>query len=560
MSAEKKSDQPYVALARRYRPVKFADFVGLEHVTRTLQNSIEQGRVGHAYLFCGPRGIGKTSMVRVFAAALNCEVAPPTEPCGKCDSCLSVHRGDGIDVVEIDGASHTGVDDIRELREHALYAPAKSKHKIFVIDEVHMLSKSAFNALLKTLEEPPAHVKFLFATTEPRKLPETILSRCQRFDFPRISARDITEVLKRICRDEGVAAEEETLAHIARNVRGGLRDSLSVLDQIIAHDGSNIHTESVYEVMGSVPDGIIADLGSAITAGDIKTALQIVGDAIFKGKEISDFAEALSNFFRDVLLLRACGQDFDGFITGPAAREKAIEAAHELGDDTIIYIQQVLFDLRGKLRFAPNPSVLLETTAVRLCRWRDYASFGALLRGYKPREAETPDTRTKKKTEIIPREYAETRENPPAAHEDDLLPERQIVPPDIYAPTPASSGGIIDEEAWQNALNKIYNMKGFLGTILGNAKFLGSSNGTITLGFTPEWRFSREQLEDPPKLAEAQERLTDIFGHPITLKSSNIEDEKTAKIEKKAAIKYDPLIEKALDMFKGEIIDNGTTP
>ena len=413
MSAKTANSAPYVALARRYRPRKFADFVGLEHVTRTLQNSIENARVGHAYLFCGPRGIGKTSMVRVFATALNCERGPATEPCGECESCTSIRRGDGIDVIEIDGASHTGVDDVRELREHVLYAPAKSRYKIFVIDEVHMLSKSAFNALLKTLEEPPAHVKFMFATTEPQKVPETIQSRCQRFDFPRVGAAAIAEMLKRICEQEGVNAPDDALHHIARNVRGGLRDSLSILDQLIAYDGTDIKADSVYKVMGSVPEGIIAELGAAIVGGDVGGALRIVEDAINKGKEGGEFVEATANFFRDVLFMRNCGADFDGFVTGPAAREAVTAAAGEVGDDTLIYVQQVLMDLRARMRFATNPALLIETAVVRLCRWRDFAAFGALLANYRPQDADAQPVAPDRKKKVVSEPPSPPYNSPP---------------------------------------------------------------------------------------------------------------------------------------------------
>ena len=535
MNTQDNTNRPYVALARRYRPKTFEEFVGLEHVTRTLQNSIAQGRVGHAYLFCGPRGIGKTSMVRVFAMALNCEKGPAAEPCGKCDSCTTTHRGEGIDVIEIDGASHTGVDDVRELRERAIYAPAKSRYKIFVIDEVHMLSKSAFNALLKILEEPPSHVKFMFATTEPQKVPETIQSRCQRFDFPRISSGDITRVLERVCRDEGIAADENSLAHIARNVRGGLRDALSTLDQLIAYDGRKIQPESVYKVMGSVPEEIIALLAGAIVRADVKSAVETVNDIITKGKDSGEFVEALANFFRDVIVMRNCGPEYAGFITGPAVRENVSEAAGTLGDDTLLYIQQILGELDRKLRLANNPSLLIETTVVRLCRWRDFAAFGALLAGFKPPEGNTRE-----------------RENNAESVRYDSAPgapdETEAVSED--GPPP----GDISPDDWKKAVDRLYKMRGFLGASLGNARFLGSADGTITLGFGKEGKFLLEQISDRAKREEAEKLLGEIFGRKILLKPVEIEGESPKKSPERKSKPKDPMVKKALDMFGGEIM------
>ncbi len=575
MSTETPNSTPYVALARRYRPRQFADFVGLEHVTRTLQNSIKNNRIGHAYLFCGPRGIGKTSMVRVFATALNCENGPAIEPCGKCESCTATRRGDGIDVIEIDGASHTGVDDVRELREHALYSPAKSRFKIFVIDEVHMLSKSAFNALLKILEEPPAHVKFMFATTEPQKVPETIQSRCQRFDFPRVSAAAIAEMLKRICKQEGVNAPEQALAHIARNVRGGLRDSLSILDQLIAYDGNDIQADSVYKVMGSVPEGIIAELGIAIISTDIGSALRIVEDAINKGKEGAEFIEAIANFFRDVLFMRNCGADFNGFVTGPAARDAVKTAAGRLDDDTLIYVQQVLMDLRGKMRQATNPSLLIETAVVRLCRWRDFAAFGALLSNYQPQDETEPKQTEQLKKKVIadaplptpaphtdpaPEEDYSYEPEPEAQtdHTDDtpsLLPQRDEIPAEVYAPAPAITTGTIDEAAWKKAVHQVCRIRGFLGATLDAAHFLGLASDEITLGFPPALRFQREQLDDRAKRVEAEEKLSEIFGKNVTLNIIDIELDKAGAQAQDTAKDLDPIVTKTLNIFSGKIIE-----
>ncbi len=244
--------QQYQVLARKWRPQQFADVVGQEHVTTTLKNAIEQNRLAHAYLFVGPRGIGKTSTARIFAKALNCVKGPTATPCDKCDNCLEITEGRSLDVLEIDGASNNGVEQVRELRDTVRYAPARGKFKIYIIDEVHMLTTQAFNALLKTLEEPPAHVKFIFATTEPQKVLPTILSRCQRFDLRRIPANLIVKHLKEISKKEKVAIDDEALAAIARGAEGGLRDAESTLDQLIAFCGNKIAEADVLSVFGLV--------------------------------------------------------------------------------------------------------------------------------------------------------------------------------------------------------------------------------------------------------------------------------------------------------------------
>src|SRR5580700_5162936 len=268
--------QQYQVLARKWRPQQFDDVVGQEHVTTTLKNAIEQNRLAHAYLFVGPRGIGKTSTARIFAKALNCVKGPTATPCDKCDNCLEITEGRSLDVLEIDGASNNGVDQVRELRETVRYAPARGKFKIYIIDEVHMLTTQAFNALLKTLEEPPAHVKFIFATTEPQKVLPTILSRCQRFDLHRIPANLIAKHLQFIAGKEKIALEPAAAHAIARGAEGGLRDAESMLDQLVAFCGEKISENDVLDVFGFTSEQAVADLTGRILRGETPGAIDLL--------------------------------------------------------------------------------------------------------------------------------------------------------------------------------------------------------------------------------------------------------------------------------------------
>src|SRR6266446_3811816 len=303
--------QQYQVLARKWRPQQFDDVVGQEHVTTTLKNAIGQNRLAHAYLFVGPRGIGKTSTARIFAKALNCVKGPTATPCDKCDNCLEITGGRSLDVLEIDGASNNGVEQVRELRDTVRYAPARGKFKIYIIDEVHMLTTQAFNALLKTLEEPPAHVKFIFATTEPQKVLPTILSRCQRFDLSRIPAGLIAKHLKEIAKKEKVSIDDAALAAIARGAEGGLRDAESALDQLIAFCGNKIAEKDVLSVFGLVAHDKLAGLTDAIIDGEMNSALTIVKELDEVGKDLQRLLADLLDHYRNLLVLSLGGGELD---------------------------------------------------------------------------------------------------------------------------------------------------------------------------------------------------------------------------------------------------------
>src|SRR3954466_5068180 len=294
----------YQVIARKYRPQRFSAVLAQEHVTQTLSNAIEQKRIAHAYLFCGPRGTGKTTIARIFAKCLNCTGGPKVEFDDKDPRCVEIAEGRSLDVLEIDGASNNGVEQVRELRETCKYAPASAKHKIYIIDEVHMLSTAAFNALLKTLEEPPEHVKYLFATTDPEKVLPTILSRCQRYDLRRIPVKLISEHLASIAKTEKVKIEPAALHAIARGAEGAMRDAESTLDQLISFCGDKIEESDVLSMFGLTAQGQLLDLSQAILAGEVESALRLLNDLAHQGKDLGRLVTDLLGHFRNLLIFQ----------------------------------------------------------------------------------------------------------------------------------------------------------------------------------------------------------------------------------------------------------------
>lgn len=357
-------DEPYVVIARRYRPQTFAEVIGQDAIIRTLQNALQSGRISHAYLFAGSRGTGKTSIARLYAKALNCtSLLPSGEPCNSCSSCLEITEGRSLDVQEIDGASHRGIDHIRSLTESASYAPTGGRYKIFLIDEVHMLTKEAFNALLKTLEEPPPSVLFFLATTEPHKIPTTIISRCQRFNLKRPSKEAIVTKLQRIVHDMDVQAEEGALVRIAGYADGGFRDAESLLDQVITFSDGAIKEETIEEVLGIAPVEWLYELDRAISTADISVAYTISDRVFHEGKDISHFIDDLNDHYRSLLLLKL------RLSSHAISLEKDFgEIAHTLSQEHLIELLNLLADAQRTLKSAASQRFLLEWLLLSIVR------------------------------------------------------------------------------------------------------------------------------------------------------------------------------------------------
>lgn len=359
----------YQVLARKYRPQTFGEVLGQEAVIQTLKNAIQFNRLAHAYLFCGSRGTGKTTTARIFAKALNCASRTKDgEPCNKCSSCLEITAGHSLDVLEIDGASHRGIEDIRQINDTAGYATSSGGYKIYIIDEVHMLTKEAFNALLKTLEEPPERVLFIFATTEPHKVLPTIVSRCQRFQLNRISDEIIIDKLKQIALDLNMQVDEEPLRMIANLSDGGLRDAESLFDQVIAFEGDIISAETVASVLGVTSREVFFELDQAGQEGNLSKAFEII-DTIFKqGKDITHFVESLVSHFRTILLIKIGGCGAPYLSLSEAERTKYAETAKIYKQEQCLTILDMLLEAQQKIRYSPSAKTALEAILMRVIR------------------------------------------------------------------------------------------------------------------------------------------------------------------------------------------------
>ena len=373
-------DDRYQVVALRYRPQSFESLVGQGHIATALSNAINQNRVGHAYLFTGARGVGKTSSARIFAKCLNCEKGPTTEPCNECDTCQAISVGEDVDVLEIDGASNRGIDEIRQLRSNVAVRPSRSRFKIYIIDEVHMLTQQAFNALLKTLEEPPGHVKFIFCTTDPQKIPITVLSRCQRFDFSPVQTDKISERLKEISDAENVKASDEALQLLARRANGSMRDSQSLLEQLFSFCGDEITIDEVHQLLGTTDIGRITEIATAMVAKDTNGTLALIHQNLSSGVNAGQLAGQLLGYFRDMMAVRVgCNEDTLLNCAGsdiPALKEQG----DQLGLETILSIVQVLDNAIVRMQASLHGRTLLEVAAVRVCGLEQVDSISDLIK------------------------------------------------------------------------------------------------------------------------------------------------------------------------------------
>jgi DNA polymerase-3 subunit gamma/tau len=418
----------YTVIARRYRPQAFEDLVGQEHVARALQQAISSDRVGHAYLFTGARGVGKTSAARILAKALNCVHGPTPTPCNQCDVCQRVTTGDDVDVLEIDGASNRGIDEIRQLRQNVAVRPSRVRYKIYIIDEVHMLTKEAFNALLKTLEEPPEHVKFIFATTEPQKIPITILSRCQRFDFAGISAASIQERLAQIAAAEQVQVDDDALQILASRAAGSMRDSQSLLEQLLAVGGQRITADDVNNLLGIAPAERLSGLVRHLAARDTPAALAELDATIQSGVEVGLLLDQLVGYFRDVMALAVGCKPDQMLYALPSQAGEVAEIGRSLGLSTVLAVSQVLDQTSARMRVSMHGRTLVEMAIVRICQLGDLDDLANLIAEMRDGTVSEPRTAASERPRTASAPPAAVSSGPPPAPPAKKNDERPVMP------------------------------------------------------------------------------------------------------------------------------------
>ncbi len=508
----------YIVVARRYRPQVFDELVGQQHVAQALSGAIQTDRVGHAYLFTGARGVGKTSAARILAKALNCEKGPATVPCNQCDICRSISSGDDVDVLEIDGASNRGIDEIRQLRQNVGVRPSRARLKIYIIDEVHMLTREAFNALLKTLEEPPGHVKFIFCTTEPTKIPVTILSRCQQFDFAGISTSSIAERLRQIVDAEGVDAEDDALVALARRAAGSMRDGQSLLEQLLAFAPGRLTLDHVHGMLGTAGDERLAELVGHLVDRDAAAALADLDAAVAEGVGVAQLLEQLLGYFRDCMLA-AVDCPADAFLhTSPAGKDDVVSAGKRLGLQTVLAVMQVLDHTLARMRLSTQGHILTELALVRICCLEDLDELPGLIAQLQSGAAGGG---------TAPASSAATR--PPAGKERSKPPG---APSSAGAQTTSTGRPTIPfepenaAEIWTQAVGKLSGMVVEHAGQFDRAAISGPNR--LVVFFKPEYALQKSFCQRPEAVTRIERALAEVAGQPVRLEFALEEAESEA--------------------------------
>lgn len=544
----------YEVFARKYRPQTFDDLIGQAHVSRTLKNAVAQNRLAHAYLFVGPRGVGKTSTARILAKSLNCIKGPTVTPCGVCDNCREIAGGNSLDVIEIDGASNNSVEDVRQLRENVRYAPAKGRFKIYLIDEVHMLSSAAFNALLKTLEEPPDHVKFIFATTEPQKVLPTILSRCQRFDLHRIPANLIAQHLQFIAKKEKITLQPAAAHAIARGAEGGLRDAESMLDQLVAFCGEKISEGDVLNVFGFTSEQTVSDLTGRILRGETPEAIDLLHDQCEVGKDMMRLMADLIAYLRDLLVFKAkpdaLSEDVD-----PDVQKSLAADAELISTDRLLELIDQFAAAEGRMKWAPNKKLHFEVAIIKAIQSLGQATLDEVIEklgelrdggGAKPVTAGTSSAVASAKAD----ERGETK----------AMAQKTGVTASDYnkARMENKSATVDDEKIWQGIVARIPTQKAFVRNAASAAHFLGTEGRNFTLGFAPNDKPMMDILGTQANRKFVEAILHEITGKDWSLNLTVNEEllPKNMAVQENSPsheCKDEPLIQEAIELFNARV-------
>lgn len=568
----------YTVLARRFRPQSFGEVIGQETIAQALRNAIAASRVAHAYLFTGARGVGKTSTARILAKSLNCPNASDGDPCNECDVCRGISTGSDVDVIEIDGASNRGIEEIRTLRANVNVKPMRSRYKIYIIDEVHMLTREAFNALLKTLEEPPGNVKFIFCTTDPQKVPDTILSRCQRFDFGTIATATIAERLAQIAAAEGVEVEPAAIQLVARRAAGSMRDSQSLFDQLLAFGGKKISAADVHRLLGTAPDDRLVELAAALLARDRKHALEMLETAVQAGVQVSELTDQLIACFRDLMIL-ASGADQALLLSVADEQRTALKKqASSAGLQTILAALQILAETKGRMKGVTFSRVLLELALIRISTLDQLDSLAELVgqlrqgkaaqpaapgvaRSLPPvaRSASAPVAERSGTAPIAPGSG-----NPPsAALGEPISPAMASV--EEVAAIPFEPGR--ESDIWTQVLSGLSDMA------KANAKNVSSTAisgpNKLVLSFPKSYHLSKQYFErSAEQLAKIERALERVVGRSIRVDlvldetevaSRRPESSPAAVREETGAAERDPLVQRAIAVFEAAVVrvENG---
>lgn len=529
----------YMALYRKWRPSVFEDVVEQEHVVRTLRNTVTKGRIAHAYLFCGTRGTGKTTMAHILSRAINCLNPDKGDPCNKCEICTEILSGSSMDVLEIDAASNNSVDNVREIREEVIYTPSRARYKVYIIDEVHMLSTGAFNALLKTLEEPPAHVVFILATTEPHKLPATILSRCQRFDFRRITIDSIVGRLTEITSESGIVLENDAARLIARMADGALRDAISLLDQCISLGRESITYKDVLSVIGIVNDTFIAALADDVLNKDVGSILEKVGQLIMDGKDIAHFISDLVHYFRNLLICKIAANPSEVMDMPAEVINVMKEQSAKTSQEEAINIIKELSSLESGLKWVTNPRIMLEVTLVKLCESSPVSKENSIIERLEALERKMSGAIIKPPVQINEKHEADQSLITGAASRKPAIKTA----PAISAAADSAKADYMTE--WQNILDELKSMgRMSLHSFLMDTKAVRLKENLVGVIFNERNKFGKTVVSKAENMEVLEETAGKVLRLQVKLKCIDEEALGNLQQKKQCEIK-DDFMEKA---------------